>query len=297
VLILEALAKGSWRTYRLPQAAHCLQLWLECEPDNREALYLRGQVEERMHQYNEAIADFARVLELDAGHDQARLRLADALVHCHRPAEAVEHYENLLGRQPDSAPARLGLARARYSVGQPEEARKLLDALLTEHPRDATVLRERGKLALQTGHADEAEQWLRRALDVEPSERDLLYDLYLCLQQQGKRADAKKTLAELERLDNALQRLEGLTMQVAKTPRDPGPRYEVGVLFLENGQEKEGLRWLDSALQESPRHRPTCLALADYYARKGDAGQADHFRRRAEPAPAGGAASLLAPRP
>src|SRR4029077_11090262 len=101
-----------------------------------------------------------------------------------------------------------------------------------------------------------------------------------------------KTLARLEGLGNDLQRLEGLTKQVARTPRDPQPRYETGVIFLENGQEKEGLRWLESALREAPRHRPTCLTLANYYARKGDPARADLYRRLAEQTTLDGAAAL-----
>ncbi|HEV2949125.1 MAG TPA: hypothetical protein VGX70_17250 [Gemmataceae bacterium] len=46
-----------------------------------------------------------------------------------------------------------------------------------------------------------------------------------------------------------------------------------------NGLESEGLRWLESALVEDPRHAPTHRALTDFYARAGDKEKAELHRR------------------
>ena len=43
-LISEALAEGYQRTYRILDALACLNRWLEHEPDNPQALFLRGNV-------------------------------------------------------------------------------------------------------------------------------------------------------------------------------------------------------------------------------------------------------------
>src|SRR5262249_2631185 len=42
-LLLEALARGYLRQYRLAEARRCLELWLERQPDNTQALTLLGQ--------------------------------------------------------------------------------------------------------------------------------------------------------------------------------------------------------------------------------------------------------------
>jgi Tfp pilus assembly protein PilF len=125
----------------------------------------------------------------------------------------------------------------------------------------------------------------------------VLYNLYLCLQQQGKRDEAKETLAQLERVTADLRRLTELTKEVARGSRDPALRCEVGMIFLKNGQDKEGLRWLASALQEDPAHRPTCQALADYYARQGDVEAAERFQRLAQQPPAGSPETLAGRHP
>ena len=51
-----------------------------------------------------------------------------------------------------------------------------------------------------------------------------------------------------------------------------------GLIFLQTGQAKEGLRWLNSALQEDPGYRPTHQALMEYYESIGDEEQAAWHR-------------------
>src|SRR5262249_51797624 len=102
VLILEALSKGYMQTYRLPQAASSLTLWRGGEPDNTRALLWRGEVAAGRRVPAEAMRAYRRVLELDPGRDDARLRLAELLVHAHQAAEAVEHMEQLYQRQPNN---------------------------------------------------------------------------------------------------------------------------------------------------------------------------------------------------
>ena len=50
-------------------------------------------------------------------------------------------------------------------------------------------------------------------------------------------------------------------------------------LAWRNGLESEGLRWLESALVEDPRHAPTHRALTDFYARAGDKEKAEQHRK------------------
>src|SRR5262249_41691010 len=77
LLILEALCQGYIKTYRLPHAARCLELWLERRPDDVQALFWRAEVEQLRSSLPDALADFRRVLDLEPERDDARLRLAE----------------------------------------------------------------------------------------------------------------------------------------------------------------------------------------------------------------------------
>jgi tetratricopeptide (TPR) repeat protein len=262
-LILEALAQGYLHAQRLPEALHCLDRWLEHQPDNVEALLLRGQVLESWNDPEEAIASFRRAVAVDGEDEQARRRLALALVRADRANEAIEHLE-VLRRQCTDAEVLLGLARSRRSLGQVAQARRLLDEVLALQPRNAEALSERGKLALQTGRAAEAEGPLRQALALAPYDRETNYTWYLCLRQLGRAAEAARALETVQRIRADRQRVSELRRKVAASPREASLRCEVGLIFLRNGQTREGLRWLHSALQLDPGHAEARQALARY---------------------------------
>ncbi len=278
-LILEALARGYLRTFDLGKGLHCLNVWLEREPDSVAALVQRGVALARIKQTEKAVADLGRAVELRPGHDLARGRLAEVLVEARRFDEAAVHFEALRERQPDSAAALRGLARCRHGQGRADEARRLYDRLLGEQPNDAVALGERGRLALQTETPEEAERWLRRSAALDPHDRTTAYAFAQCLARLGKADEAREWEARLQRIESDLGRVDELNREVLSRPLDPAPRCEAGVIFLRNGREEEGLKWLASALRVGPRHADTHRALADYYERNGDPESAARHRR------------------
>ena len=266
--ILEALIKGYLRSYRLPEAGTCLDLWLENKEDV-QALLWRGWVHERLHHEIEAHKDYLRVLELDPNNMEAHRRLGEMLVSF-RPKEAVQHFTFLQQRQPADADVILNLARCRRTLGQPEETRQLVEQLLAYNPRNSPALIERGLLALSEDQTAQAEGWFRQALALEPYDRVANYQLLLCLERLGRKADAQQVKTKLDKIVNDLQSLYDATAKVMSEPNHPQWRYEAGAILLRNGQKEEGRRWLLSALEMDPRHAPTHAALAAFYESEGN---------------------------
>jgi tetratricopeptide (TPR) repeat protein len=283
LLMLEALTHGYMKAYNLPAAMLTLQEWLRRDPDAVQALYWRGEACERLHRYEEALADFRRAQELDPKRDDIRLRMASALVHAHRSAEATPHFEILYDHQPDNAAVLLGLARCRMEQGRPEEARALLDALLAAHPGDGLALGERGLVELEAGNAEEAERWLRQAVAVVPYERDIVYSFVQVLERRGKKEEADAWTARLNGIEQDLTRIAEVMRVIIEDPRNPAPRHEAGTILMRNGQEQEGLRWLSNALSLDPHYRPTRLLLAEYCGKHDKPDEAAIHRRLAAP--------------
>jgi Tfp pilus assembly protein PilF len=269
-LIAEVLTPAFLQTFQLDNAAECVRRWLEREPERIEAWLYRAKVYEYRHNSAEIVTSYRRLVELDPENDQARLLLAGQLIHQHRPQEALEQFQYVRPRLGDTPRVLGGIACCQRELNHPEEARQLLDRVLAEEPHNSLALGERGRLAFQFESAAEAEKWLRRALVEQPAERDLLYSLAQCLQQLGKRQEAERVQAQLQKIEADLARLSELTRKIASRPHDADLRCEAGQIMLRNGQETEGLRWLASALQEDPSHAATLQALADYQAHAAD---------------------------
>jgi tetratricopeptide (TPR) repeat protein len=277
LLILEALVQGCRRSYRLPRALAWLEKWLKFQPDNVRALLWRGETLILLGKNQEALEAYQEAIALAPEEDEIRLKLAELYLVLHQVEDAQVHFQELLKHRPDQPEALLGLARCHAEKGNTTEAATLLDRLLALEPNHASALAEHGRIALDSNRLEEAEKWLRQAVKAAPFERTPLYHLTLCLTRNSKKEEAEECQAQIKRIDEDRKRLDELKSAIMVSPRDASLRCEMGVILLRNGQDKEGVRWLESALREDPGDEPARKALDD------------HARRPANPAgsPAG----------
>jgi Tfp pilus assembly protein PilF len=285
--ILEALAQGYIRAYRLGNARSCLDRLLERDPAHVRALIWRASLRQSAGDDAGAEDDYRRAVAAQPDHVGARCRYGEYLLRHARPEEALGQYEPLRPRPGGDQPAvLLGLARSHRQLDATDAAgaaRQALDALLARQPQHAEALLERGKLALAVESPAEAEGWLRRAAAAAPFSAQANWALAQALRRQGK--DGAQQYEEAhDRLVGDRKRLEAALERVGKSPSDPAPRVEAGRICLRTGKDREGLRWLLSALQQAPRDGPTHAALAEYYERAGRRDLAANHRRLAEQA-------------
>lgn len=281
--IWEALSHGYRASARLSAALGCLDRWVQLEPNNRRALYWRGQMRAQLQGEDGAISDFSRVLELDPERDDARLERAELLLkHEGKFAKAAEEFEYLRERQPDKPEVALGLARAYRAMRRREEARQLLDLVLRNFPRHPHALTERGRIAADTKAYADAEDYFRRSLQANPSDADTMADLIATLRELKKPAEAKEWEKRLVQVKADKERMAELGPQMDQRPRDPELPLEAALIMLRNGQDREAMGWFRLALQLDPLHRPTHRALAEFWESKGDAARAAYHKDVAE---------------
>lgn len=286
-LVWEALAEGYLRMYRIRDALSCLDRWLEEQPKNVQAHFLRGNVWRHVRSLRRAVPSYRRVVQLDPERLDARRWLAFCLMEIGQFDEAVTHLDTLRRHQPDDPDLPVRLARCQSKLGKIDRARRLLTGVLARHPNHGLALRTRGQVALMEQQPAEAERWLRRAVRVLPYDYESHYALGQALAQQGKKTAAKaqsKTTEDLKKRQERLGEIKSHDMTMR--PHDPALHCELGMLLLSVGYPEVGVRWLHSALHQDPHYGPAHAALADYYAAHGNADQAAYHRRQAENAPA-----------
>lgn len=279
-LALEAMVHGYFRLFRIKEGRAVLQTWLERQPNNTQALLYQAGVWTLLLHHSKAVATYERLLELDPEHDAARLKLALVLMEDRIYTTAVPHLESVVRRQPNNLAAAVQLARCRDFLGQEAEAERLLEGVLRREPHFSHALSEQGRIAMRQGQGDRAEACLREALVQEPGNHELLYQLILCLERNGKTEEAESKRQRLDQLKADLKRLEEIaTTELPIRPHDLDLQYEFALMLLKTGRDEEGVQWLHRVLHAKPSHAPSRRALVEFYRQIGDEEQAAYHRR------------------
>ena len=268
-VVLEALAQGYVRTYRLVSARECLDAWLAGQPDSVGARLRRAWVRERLDRLAEAEEDYRQVVSLRPEHRAAKLRQAQLLLQLKKPGQAHPLFEELCARFPEDPATQLGLARCRVLLGRSAEARQLLEQLAARCPEDAEVLLEKGKLDLAEGRGRQARAGLRKACGLAPQAHEPHFHLLLCLRRVGPKEEAARVQARLRDIEADLKRMSELTDALQARAHDPELRLRIAEIFLRRGEEAEGVLWLRSVVRLAPAHPQAHRLLAEAYERLG----------------------------
>jgi tetratricopeptide (TPR) repeat protein len=265
--------------FRWPEADALSARWVRLRPESARAWARRSEVLERLRRRDEAIAALREAVRLGPGERGARLDLVRLLLETRQPpAEAAEHLDALMAAAPDDPTVLVQLALCRQAQGDASAAAAALDRAIALGTTDAKAFQLRGRMELDGGRPAAAVPFLRRAAEIDPSEPQTLYALFQALTRSGQKQDAAAAEARWHQAEADLKRAGELATAISRSPHDPELRREMGELFLRNGREPDGLRWLRSALREQPDHGPTHRALADYYERKGQPDLASFHR-------------------
>jgi type IV pilus assembly protein PilF len=279
-LILSVMSEAYMHHLRYGPAYDALSRWIDVEPNNARPYHWRGWVLERLVNHRAARRDYEKALELDPNLTAVRLRLAEMDLEEHQPMAALPHLEWLHHQYPERADVLARLGECRFAQGRMQEARRLFEQAVKQLPKDVSLLIHLGELELLEGRLSAAEKWLRQALQVEPGETTAQWTLISVLRQQGRTKEAAVLMKQYEEQKALLARANHLLQEEARHPsQDAGPASELGITLLRMGQYKQGLYWLDRALQRDPHHQAARRALADYFERKGDYQTAAAHRR------------------
>ena len=148
-----------------------LLLWFASQTLSPEAAehMQAGIAADKQHQFDEAIAEYRKVTELDPTYADGFVSLGQAYMEKHDYGSAIAPLKHALEVDPDLAPAHQLLGYALLTQGYAAEAIPHL-----ERVQDKTAL---GIAQIQTGQLPEAVANLQVALAAHPNDPDLLYYL------------------------------------------------------------------------------------------------------------------------
>ena len=179
VTVQTALGDGLRRDERYAEAARAYDaaLAMIAAPTRAQwaLFYARGICRERLGQWDLAVADFRRSLDLDPEQPQVLNYLGYSLVEKGENLdEALQMIQRAVAARPDAGYILDSLAWAYYTLGRYDEALPPMERASLLEPVDAVVTDHLGDVYWSVGRTREAEFQWHRALSFEPTEAEAL---------------------------------------------------------------------------------------------------------------------------
>ena len=149
-------------------------------------------------------ADVAQTLqkaESEPTNFAAQMQAGDMYAQIGRLDRAIEFYLKGVSLNPQNAAANIVLANAYFDSQNFEEAEKYYSKALEIEPNNVNARTDLGATFVERKSPDyeRAIQEFRKALEQDPKSAPTLYYLGIAQLRKGDRAEAEKTLAELEK--------------------------------------------------------------------------------------------------
>jgi len=119
-----------------------------------------------------AEASSGKTFKADASAD-TRLKLATTLLYAHRYDEAIAEFERVVAADPAHRDARVGLAKALFWSGRPSRALKALEPIMAREEADAEATALWNEVLAASGNAVTAIKAMKASLDAHPDNAEI----------------------------------------------------------------------------------------------------------------------------
>lgn len=300
--ICEALVNGYFLSYQFGLAQPLLDEWEKAYPDDSQCYMFRGLFFENRSNPTKAVAEYRKALDLAEDRADVRLRLAQVLKKSNQFDEAIAQFTLLRQIDPGHPEVLTGLGECFRGQGRLDAAREVLEEVLQVDASYFDAQLALGQIEETAGRPEEAMRWLRPACREKPSDTEARYSLARSLQVVGRKAResaawidkpgtrtfsdvvgwswrwarAELTLHEaaghfqfVADAQMAMGRVQIWTDIISTQPRNTDLRFKIGDYLMKYDNPEHGLGWMLSVLDIDPDHVPTHRALEGYFLSKG----------------------------
>ena len=149
------------------------------DPEVIDAWFMLGNEYFKRREYERAIANFLRALELKPGYDLAVINMANAYRRLGEDDKAMEGYRRFMQLDPNNPQIRYETAQILIDRGELDEAEGQLREALKLEPNMAAGQNALGVVFIERGDVEGAEREIRSALDKKSDVRHANYNLAL----------------------------------------------------------------------------------------------------------------------
>lgn len=198
---------------------------IEIDPDNLDALRLRGVIQLKRGNYSEAISEFSGILEKNPTDINSRRHLGEAFFGDKKYDEALENLNQAIEAAPSVFPIYMLRAKVYAETERIDEAIADLTKSIQLEPKNVRALLYRSQLRGHLEQYDLAIGDINRVLELSPLEPVAIQARASIYSQAGRFRDAISDLKQLlRRIPDSLE----LRLQIAENYlRDQRPRKAI----------------------------------------------------------------------
>ncbi len=187
--------KSNWR-----DSLATLNKQIAQQPSSTDLRLKKAAVNIELNQWEYAVEEYGRVLELDAKSLPALYFRAFAQNHLRHYDQAKADYEQFLRLMPRHFDAQLGLAMTKRNMGRMLEVQDDLNRLVEMFPDSALAYASRADFEREQGQLDLALYDFEEALRLQPSNVEFLLSKYAVLWALRRYDEARRLQTDLLRL-------------------------------------------------------------------------------------------------
>jgi tetratricopeptide (TPR) repeat protein len=201
----------------------------------------------KSRQYEAAIAEWNRALELGPGESRAHNNLGVALTETGKVDEAIAHYRKAVELEPQFSDAFNNLGEALAGKGAVNEAISQFEKAVQLDPEHAVARASLGLMLARAGQTDKAIFHLKRAVEAKPDAADARMNLGHALADKGSYQEARVQLEEAVKLSGG---------------RNPLALHFLGRVYADLGRLREAVETQHQALAMAARQNNARLVQA-----------------------------------
>ncbi len=228
---------------------------IKIDPNRPEAYQNLGYVNVQLNNLDAAIDNYKQAVRINPKDVDAYVSLANLYLNQKKYQEVVDVCDKILEIQPDHAEALAQKAMAYDLLGKTEEAFKAYEDALSKNPDNKDLLFNLGRLYYRKGKYDKAVEQFKAVIESNPDDFEanvnvgnaflLIAEGYLKKYRDMTDKELNKHIKEFKE-DNAKakeyfkQAIPYLEKAVVLAPDNPTGWYNLGVAYVQAGEEKKG---------------------------------------------------------
>jgi tetratricopeptide (TPR) repeat protein len=253
----------------------------------RKARHLeKGEAFIAAHNYEKARVEFRNALQIAPNDSEARYQNGVVDEKLGNMREAGQFYQGAIDSNADNIQARAALARLYLLSGAPERALETINPSLTKHPDDGRLLTARAAARAQMKDLDSALQDGERAVQLAPDDEEAVAVLAGIYKARGDNEKARDLLeSAVKRFPNTVDlrlvlaqlylgldqgpKAEALLIELVRlNPTDKAHRVRLAQFYARLDRPDEAEHVLREAIKALPEERDLKTSLVDFLANR-----------------------------